>query len=109
MHFFKKLFGAVSSYKKKNDYTLATLEYATGHRAYHANALICQRNRLPALRTCSDYDRPVSNYTTKSRTNAGSTINILNIAVPGIKQKRTITITSYKAHASDTGLFIHRS
>jgi hypothetical protein len=108
MHFFKKLFGAVSNSKGKNDYALATLEYATSHRTYNNNALT-SGGQVLAFRADSDYDRPVSNYTPAPQTNANNTINIMNIAVPGLKQKQTITITSFKSYSSKTDLFIHRS
>lgn len=108
MHFFKKLFGSASNSKNKNDYALATLEYATSHRIIRGNALT-SGSQVLAFRADSNHDRPVSNYTTAPQASANNTINIMNIAIPGLKQRQRITITSYKAHTSNTDLFIHRS
>ena len=108
MHFFKRLFGSASNSKNKNDYALATLEYATSHRIIRGNTLTpgCQ---ILALRADSQSDRPVPNYTTAPQASANNTINIMNVAVPGLKQKHRITISSFKSYSSKTDLFIHRS
>jgi hypothetical protein len=108
MHFFKKLFGSTSNSRNKNNYALATLEYATGHRTYNNNALISD-NQVPALRAGSKYNRPVTDFTPTSQPNANNVINILNVGVPGLKQKHRITISSFKSYSSKTNLFIHRS
>ena len=108
MHFFKKLFGAVSNSNRKKDYALATLEYATSHRIIRGNALTSVSQVL-AFRADPNHDRPASNYTTAPQASTNNTINIMNIATPGLKQRQRITITSYRAHVSNTDLFIHRS
>jgi len=108
MHFFKKLFGSTSDSKNKNDYALATFEYATGHRSYNNNVLI-SGNQVPALRPDSRYDRPVPDFTPAPQPNSNNTINIMNIGVPGLKQKHRITISSFKSYSSKTDLFVHRS
>ena len=108
MHFFKKLFGSTSNSRNKNNYALATLEYATGRRTYNNNALI-SGNQVPAFRPDSRYNRPVTDFTPTSQPNANNVINILNVGVPGLKQKHRITISSFKSFSSKTDIFIHRS
>ncbi|MBN1806482.1 MAG: hypothetical protein JW837_14635 [Sedimentisphaerales bacterium] len=110
MHFFKKLFGAVSGSKGKNDYALATLEYATGRRAYNTNALTCHHDRLPALKADTRYDPAISDYAMALEIDAMKALNPVNPNGPGSKKNwQRIIISSYRAYSHNTDLLIHRS
>jgi hypothetical protein len=110
MHFFKKLFGSASNSKKKNDYALATLEYATSHRTYNTNAIVCNHNRLPAVKAVPKYDPAVSDYAMTIEIEAMKTLKQINLNTPGSKKNfQRITISSFRSYSSSTDLFIHSS
>ena len=109
MHFFKKLFGSASNSKKKSDYALATLDYATSNRTYNSNAIVCHHNRLPAVKAVPKYDPAISDYTMAIEIDAIKALK-KEMNSPGSKKIwQRITISSFKSYSSSTDLFIHRS
>jgi len=107
MRFFKKFLGSVSNSNKKNDYTLATLEYATSPRTNKSNAIVCNNRRL-AFEAKGEYVRPVSDYTGAHRIKTNNAVTKINVGVAGLQHQR-ISVTFYRAYTSKTYLSIRHS
>ena len=107
MRFFKKFHSSVSNSNKKNDYALATLEYATSRRINKSNAIIFNNRRL-AFEAEGEYVRPVSDYSGTHQIKTNNAVTEINIGVDGLKHQR-ISVTFYRAYKSKTYLSVRRS
>ena len=107
MRFFKKFHSSVSNSNEKNDYALATLDYATNPRINKTNAIV-SNNRRRAFKAEDEYVRPVSDYTGAHRIKTNNAVTKMNIGVDGLQRQR-ITVSFYRAYTSKTYLSVKRS